>query len=380
MGNKKILFVSTPCPPGKPGSNVVMKLLFDHLPKDSYRIITVNRGGELCSPEFESRVLRIGSNLRWLGRFAILGTIINTCRYYFKAKRFARKFKPDVIISPYPSFDFMLLGVLLARHFNIPYVPYLHDTMVESFAKSKQLWVAKLSQRIIFANASKLMVMSEGMVELYKKNYQLDAIAVEHIYPEPIKKELLLTEQRAKDAFWAGSIYYINDRAVKRVFDAVKRRGMKFTFTARMDRDSLSNVGVSGDCVNIESLPTRDEYIRFLSNRGIAVLALNHWDESHMGRYELATIFPTKTPEYLASGLPILVHCPDDYFLAKFFKKHQCGIVVSEQSSSALEDAIDELMSNSPRIIRMRRNALKAAELFSPEMVMQKFQKVVMQV
>ena len=369
----KILFVSAACPPGKAGSNIVMKHILDMLDRDFWRYITVRREEGTCDAEYESRILRISSKMLRLGRFGFIPRLVDPCRYYFSAMKFAKKFKPTVVISVYPSLGFMILGVLLAKSLKIPYIPYMHDTIVESFSKRKYSWFVNLIQCYIFANSSKIMVMSEGIAALYRKKYGIDAVAIEHIYPERIVDEVTPNAKRMQDAFWAGSVYSINDAAVRRVFEAVSQLGMSFTFTDRMSRASLSALNIEGENLNIVSLPTRKDYLYFLAQRGIAILALNDTDESSMGNEELSTIFPTKTPEYLAAGLPILVHCPESYFIAKFFKEHKCGIVVSDKSISAIMSAIKKLQSDTTEMAIIRHNAIMAAKLFTAGTVMKKF-------
>jgi hypothetical protein len=92
---------------------------------------------------------------------------------------------------------------------------------------------------------------------------------------------------------------------------------------------------------------------------------------------ELGTIFPTKTPEYLAAGRPILVHCPENYFLARFFQKHECGLVVSERSVDALVRGCQRLLEHREGTDELATRAQKAARLFRPERITVRFKDAV---
>ena len=85
-------------------------------------------------------------------------------------------------------------------------------------------------------------------------------------------------------------------------------------------------------------LPPRARYRHYyaIASKAVLLLALDAPHESNVHRDELATIFPTKTPEYLASGRPVFAHCPSDYFLARFLNEHGCGAVVSEDDDNAI--------------------------------------------
>ena len=374
---KKVLFVGTAFPPAKAGSVVVMVELLKQLPVDSYKIIGIASDGKSSDHVLESRMLRIGSRMESIRKIWLILRLINVFLLFPKAKRFARGFNPDIVISPYPSLDFLLLGALLARGLRIPFLPYLHDTVVEAVGQSANSCFFRMVQKYVFKVASRILVMSEGMADFYKVKYGIDAIPIEHIYNEPIMNIPPTKSERQMDAFWAGAIYGINDQAIKRVFNAARDAGINFTFTSRMRQSDLKRMGINGNLVQIVNLPTRADYLNCLKRRGLAVLALNGTDESTTGADELATIFPTKTPEYLAAGLPILVHCPTNYFLARFFKKHNCGIVVSSRDEKDIQLAIRKLLSNTPEVVAIQENALKAARIFAAKTVMPKFMSAI---
>lgn len=80
-------------------------------------------------------------------------------------------------------------------------------------------------------------------------------------------------------------------------------------------------------------------------------------------------MFPTKVPEYLGSGRPILVHCPDDYSLGDFFRKHDCGRVVADRSDEALLKAWIEVRDHPDTSSRMAGNAHRAVSYFNGQRI-----------
>lgn len=374
---KRILFVGTAFPPAKAGSAVVMRELLKRLDRNSYRVIAMASDGVSEDADFESRTMRIGSRMVWARRFSLLLRMVNIIFLYRRSRKFAEAFSPEVIVAPYPSLDFLLLGGLLARGLKIPFVPYLHDTILEASEKGYNRRLAYAVQQFVFKNAARVLVMSEGMVDLYKRKYGLDAVSIPHIYDELDNSETQSGDNVGNTAFWAGGVYGINDKALKRVYDGIVDAGLQFKVTSRESRSHLASLGISGDNVEICTLPTRNEYLSCLQRQGVLILALNRPDESRIGSDELATIFPTKTPEYLASGRSILVHCPTDYFLARFFKEHKCGLVVSDTSKKALSQSLAVLLSDSKDVVDMRQKAKELSSMFSSKIVVEKFLGVI---
>ena len=371
---KRILFVGAPFPPAKAGSIVVMTALLRHLPKGSYKIITMAGDGVTNDRGFEDITLRVGTRMRWLRRFAIYGCMINTLRYYFSARRFARAWNPSVIVSPYPSLDYLLLGALLSKSLRIPFIPYLHDTIAEANEKTCRRLLAKKVQDYVFMRATRIMVMSDGMVDFYRRKYALETISIPHIYDEDIVDERVVP---IRSIFWAGAVYSINDKALCRVYNAAQRAGVSFNCTSRENREHLSSLGIKGENITIYNLPARAEYLEVIKKQGVLVLALNAPDESYIGYGELSTIFPTKTPEYLAMGRPILVHCPEDYYLARFFRNNKCGYVVSGKSVETIQSALMWLLGNSAEVAEMCQNAKRCASSFSGKTIGEKFMETI---
>ena len=212
--------------------------------------------------------------------------------------------------------------------------------------------------------------MSEGMSDYYQKNYNLVTYPLEHTYPEKISDNPNF--KRNNKAFWGGEVYEINENSFERVQDALNELNTIFTIT------SLSPLKIkTTNNISRTFFPKRSQYINAVNCHGILVLAINWPDESKIHEAELSTIFPTKTVEYLASGGPILVHCPKHYFLAKFFKKYNCGIVVTERSVVKLKSAIEKIKINGNEIKQMQINALKVMDIFSNDRLKKKLLNLV---
>jgi len=271
------------------------------------------------------------------------------------------------IVAVYPTFHFLQLARDVAKELQIPWLAYWHDTVFETLTETPFAERARRLQSQTFAESSSILVMSEGMANFYRDHYSQNTIALEHSYPEPIPAQLdeIAPVEIRSEALWGGSIYGINNKSVARVSQALAQNGIPFLITSRATSEQLQKQGIEGEHLRQTLFPSRKEYLEALQSRQILVLALNWPDETTMEEGELSTIFPTKTIEYLAAGRPIVVHCPEHYFLARFFRKHGCGMVVSQRSVEVLQNAIQSLRADDSNL-EMRANALKTAQMFAP--------------
>ena len=57
-------------------------------------------------------------------------------------------------------------------------------------------------------------------------------------------------------------------------------------------------------------------------------------------RKVIETTSPSKLPEYLAAGRPILIHAPSDSYIAWYGKTHKCAEVVDTPDLETLRKSI----------------------------------------
>jgi len=352
-----------------------MRNLLSHFHPASYSVATV--GGstrQAIEMGHDVQVARIMSSFYRLShRFDSLWCDWQLTSAVSKLIGLIERVKPSVIVGIYPSFHFLKIAREAARMTRVPWVAYLHDTLAESLSNTR--WAAKAAelQEQVFAEAAAILVMSRGIADLYEKKYGLSCQPLEHTYPEPMP--MSLPQMPAlRQGFWGGDVYNINARSVSRVSEALRRMHCPFVIATKTTAKALEKRGVRGEHIKTRFYPERRAYLSALRQQGLLVLALDWPDESPMHEDELATIFPTKTPEYLATGRPILVHCPESYFLARFFREHHCGLVVTERSVNALEKAVRQLLEDPSKASALGRSALAAARLFRADGLAQRFQ------
>jgi len=375
MFNKgKTLFLTIAYPPNPTASAVVHRHLLDQFDPKSFVVITgffpgakraavpkeVKQHFIYLSFEFlSSKMHRIAARVQQF-------TIPIFLNFYISLV------KPARIVIGYPDLYWLDLCSAVAIKRKIPFVPYLHDTILEAtyFGRSKEL--AKQVQERIFSKAYNIAVMSEGMRMLYQKKYGQETVAWEHIYPE---SPVPFTGQKENRAHWSGDVYEINHKAVIRLSNVLEKLGMQFSISNGKTREQLKAFGITGQHIQKVFYPQRSDYLLQLGAAKILLLGLNYADECAVHEDELGTIFSTKTPEYLGSDTLIVYHGPSHYFLADFLLKHDCGIVIDTKDENELFVQLKYIVEHYTAYNAKIKNAARSLSLFNAALVSQKLIK-----
>ena len=295
MFNKgKTLFLTIAYPPNPTASAVVHRHLLDQFDPQSFVVLTAFfPGARRAEIPKEVRQHFIYLSFEFLSSRAhrIIARIQKFTIPLF-LHLYISLVKPARIIIGYPDLYWLDICSTVAIKRKIPFIPYLHDTIVEAtyFGGSKEL--AKEVQERVFSKAYNIAVMSEGMRSLYKKKYGLDVVAWEHIYPE---SPVSFTGQKDNRAHWSGDVYEVNYKSVIRLNNALGKMGMQFSISNGKTREQLKGFGITGQHLQKVFYPGRADYLKQLGTSKILLLGLNYADECTVHEDELATIFSTKT-------------------------------------------------------------------------------------
>jgi glycosyltransferase involved in cell wall biosynthesis len=236
-----------------------------------------------------------------------------------------------------------------AKTTQTPWIPYIHNMIWENYRNMYLEKEAAKVQKQVFEEASSLMVMCDGIKDLYQERYGVKSRSIVHNHVEPVRESLPNGPVKPQ-CFLSGHIYWINEHAVKRILEAATRLGLPLVVTA--PETHLAKAGIT-DQVRREFYPEREGYLAALEEQAILVAALDWPDESRQTEEELLTLLPTRVVEYLAVGRPVLAHCPPESFMAKFLLRHKCAMVVTDPSVEAVADAMKHLIEGGAAVAAM---------------------------
>ena len=363
----RILFVTTHYPPNNTGAAVVMKNLIDGLNKDIVGGIATQANSLKDTHEFNNgiNIYKIFNNLHLFPKRT--WDFATKLLFKIELKKLCKIIERENIsdiVGVYPDLIFLEIARQASSRTNTKFYPYLHDTIVEGLSHKRLKKMAKRVQSKVFENNSIIFVMSKGMQDLYQQKYGLKTVPLLHSFSKNESHKTTKTTHISNSIFWGGSIYSINKNAVKRIHKACIRSDMTLSLSAANKMEHISALGFPKD--NIEILPflSRSDYCTMLEGQSALLLAIDWPDESPVHVDELSTIFPTKTIEYLISGRPIIVHCPETYFLANFFREFDCGLLIHERNSENILNKLLDFLDNKELISQKVNNAIKASKQF----------------
>ena len=371
-----VIFASLYPPCEKAGSILVMHELLSHFDPNSFTVITATRSGaRRISPEHGHRVFRIMHNTYLSGRANVIWRLIQVPLSIRLATRIVKRLRPSVIVGVYPEFEFLHIAQKVAASQKIPWVAYLLDAVSHCDSRTVFGLMHRRIKKNTFRDASCVSVISKGMADYYKNEEGIQMRVLTHICPDlPISTSLCAVANRA---FMGGSIYSVNTHAAARIAKAMSKLNAQLVITTSGSDLQLASAGLYGPHIVRTFYATIQDYQIALSQSSFLVLALDWPDETRIGKEAMETIFPTRTMEYLISGRPILVHCPEHYFLAQFFRAHECGVVVSERSGDGLLRACNQMLSDKVAITQVVERARMTATEFSAQKVSRSFAETI---
>jgi glycosyltransferase involved in cell wall biosynthesis len=364
---KNILFVTTFYPPNNTGASVVMSNLIKELDQDTvYGVVTWANSFKDKDEIINHKPVHKIFNFQYLfnPRLWFFIRLLTINREKRKVIKLIKKEKITHVVGVYPDLDFLEIARSAAEICGVKFYAYLHDTLAEGLSHKRYKNIAKVVQQKIFDTSHKILVMSEGMKDLYQKKYNIQTTPVLHSFSEQVEEKELDNENVEDSVFWGGAIYAINKETVKRVHEACKTLDYTLTVSAANTQAKLNNLGFENRNLKILPFLSREDYISTVGNQKALLLSIDWPDESQVHPDELGTIFPTKTIEYLISGRPILVHCPEEYFLAKFFKKNKCGLVLTDRDPKKIKEQIESVLNDEKQLKEMVANAYKTSRQF----------------
>jgi len=373
----RILIVWSWVPCNHLGAGILMRRLFDKYPPDRLWALTSTQNKQVVAafdpiptPDRQVTVPEIQIHRRFLDKLALLLNRLLVPWTVWRGVRLVHKEKIEAIFTV-PWDHFTVAAYFIHKITGRPLYMYIMDDPVgrRRFGGLQPVAYALLMPRIVRA-CKRVWGVSEGMCEYFEKAYGvkclplLPLVDIESFGGKNAKRPV-----RANDTFhiiYTGSIYGAQLDAVRRLVHVVdqesERSGdapvrMRLTLYTSATAGALEQMGLAGknvcrDQVKPEDIPS------VMAEADVAFLPLSF--EPNM-RHIVETSFPSKTAEYLAAGIPILVHAPPYSAVARYCSEQGCGLVVGEPNEDALRVALLRLSNDAALRQELSAKALRIA-------------------
>jgi glycosyltransferase involved in cell wall biosynthesis len=245
------------------------------------------------------------------------------------------------------------LGARLAR---VPYYPYFFDRWSQqSQGPPERRRFAERWERRIVTGAARVIVPNEFLARELEQTLGARTAVVRNacVVPDEVGDPSPAGDP-ARIAY-TGAVYAANHDTFRNLIASIGllERAARLDIYTAQSAAELEAAGIVGPVMRHDHLPAADVR-RVQGDADILFLPLAF--ESPYPSL-IRTSNPGKMGEYLAAGRPILVHAPPDSFVADYFRRHGCGVVVDRPDPDELARRLNELLGDNA----LRRRVSAAA-------------------
>jgi len=297
-------------------------------------------------------------------------------------------FNPSIVYIQASSRESILFSIAVHEYLKRPMVFHMMDdwpTLIGVKGTLKKYWKRKIDKefRLLLDRADLLMGISDYMCVEYKKRYGKKFITFHNpinldFWEKTQKKNYTLPENPT--LLYAGRIGLGIDTSLKNIAEAIKKVNkemninIKFVVQAQDAPDWIKNDKniEHREFVEYEELP------RVFSKADFLILPYDFSVESlSFIRYSM----PTKAPEYMASGTPIIIFAPQDTALVQYAENHNWAALVTDNSIDVLAEKLKELFLDESLREQIAKTAKNIAETrHDSELVAKEFEQMIMNV
>ncbi len=376
----KILLVSRTVPPVKSGTGYIVDQIRTFFSRDEIHVV-----GELpknleqkiegveyidSNPIKFKRGNRFIKWYRWVMILSLSKDLI----------RISKQQKCTCVLAIFPDEIYLESARVAAKKLNLPFYAYFHNTYLDNRTGFNK-WMAKRIQAKVFQQAKKVYVMSEGMMTHFQKTYAhtlFEPLVHPYLAKEmPVKSGLPFSDAPLQIAF-LGNLNESNRDAFSFFVNAIADRSdIHLKIISSTPSWFYKKLNLLKSNVEILSNVSDEDLMGELQKAN--VLFLPHGFDGGLSKVEYETIFPTRTIQYLFSGVPIFAFLPSHSFLADFLKKNNCAELLCERDEKKILSVLLGMKSNTQRTDELVKNAIAVSSMFKADVVLNELKKELFQ-
>ena len=283
-------------------------------------------------------------------------TVIAATVVGVRAALAARRIGAGWILSAQDGGFSVIAGTVAARIARVPHVVLTFDLWEENAYRPTELMLARVFEGLLLRRAT-VIVHCEQMADFYRAKHGIRCLIVRtstERWPEPAPR----VRQPPYEILFAGHVYWAQEDALRRLVRAVRGRAdVRVTVLGhRGGLPSLVRMGIEPH--GVEPSLSGAAYTTRIQAADVLFVGL-----SFDSRYPhvVRTASPAKLPDYLASGVPVVVHAPRGSHVAEWTRQSDAAVVVDEADDEALSTAIASVLRDREATARRISNGLELA-------------------
>lgn len=286
-----------------------------------------------------------------------------------KLCKWIQEYKPDVIYAQASSRESVLFCSLMHSYINKPMIFHVMDDWPSTISQKgpfKNYWHKRIDKelRILINKCAVLLSISHDMADEYKKRYGKNFTT----FHNPIVIEFWKSHQRTtydlKDSpeiLYAGRIGPGIQSCLEFMAKAVDHTNSKFKKSVRFILQTKDKPDWIGNykCVHHKPLVPYSDLPKVFGEADFLYLP---YDFSEASIKFIKYSMPTKAPEYMMSGTPVIIFAPAETALVKDAQRGNWAKVITENDIDVLSETINQLLCDKELRKKITANAIQIAE------------------
>lgn len=368
----KFALVSHGLPPSRYVQSVMIYRLLHGLNPDAYCLISQERPAKAPTENYWGE--KLPAPYYFLSPFLNLtrGTRFRLVRWFnIRARaeqiaRIIRREKCEAVVACTSEFFDLPASYLASRMTGVKFYPYLFDYYSGMAEGTSGAEAAHRLETEMMKDAAGVIVPNEFLRDELRELYGVEATVIRNPcdlskYEDAQPYDPTLDLSNEIRIIYTGSIYHAHYSAFRNLLAALellKHRNVRLHVYTNQPREELERNGIKGRIAINKSIPAAQvPALQQQADLLFLPLAFN-------GSFPkvIRTSAPGKVGEYLAARRPILVHVPSDSFLAWYFERNECGLVVTEIDPARLAEAIETALTDTELRRILVENAWERAQ------------------
>ncbi len=282
-----------------------------------------------------------------------------------------KKIKAEKIIGVYRDETSFLLSYFVSLILNKDLYIYLTDLYAENYTSS----LKKMIQKLVFKRAKKIFCLNEGMQKVYKDLYGLNPIVLQNCININNSFKPQIVPNNPFVILFSGTILYDRlDLLQNLVYEFRDNNDYRIHFLSPHNETFFIQNNLIGPNISHSYFNDQSEMMKSLHSADLLYLPLTFAKANdYRTVLQLTSCLATKSFDYMQSSVPILVHCPQEYFTYQFFEKRNAAILLG--SNENVSKVINEIKYNYSEYYKITENAFNSLKNNDSKIVLEKLTK-----
>ncbi len=295
--------------------------------------------------------------------------LINRTRMSNEFCKWLDEYNPDIIYYQTASRNGILLCLAIESYLKKPVIFHMMDdwpSMISSNGIFKNYWDRKIDKefRQLLDKTTLLMSISEEMTIEYKSRYKKDFIPFHNtidldFWEKHQRKNYDLKE--SPTILYAGRIGLGIETSLELIAKTIQNINEELNLSVKF---VLQTPEVPGwirnyKCVVHNSFVPYEDLPKVFSESDFLILP---YDFSPTSIKYIQFSMPTKAPEYMVTGTPIIVFAPEETAIVKNARKYEWAKIITENNLTAISEGIKTMIDNKELRQSYAKNAILMAE------------------